>query len=262
MEYELYIDIFFLENFMMDHILLLLVRRILKSPATLGNIALGALAGSVLMCVVTVLPLPCPIIKFFLFHGVVSVIMLRAGLRIPWGRKMVYALCLLYAAGFLAGGIMGYLSQYGDWMEVGSLFFALAAGSYYLASGVLWLLSAALGHGKYRCRAEIFWKERKVALTALIDTGNSLTDPFTGEPVSILERTAADELFCGQMPEQMRYIPYRSVGRKEGVLPAVRLEKLCIYERGPRWIEAPLVGISEDAVSSDGTYRMLIHPDL
>ena len=86
MEYELYIDVFFLENFMMDHILLLLVRRILKSPATLGNIALGALAGSVLMCVVTVLPPPCPIIKFFLFHGVVSVIMLRAGLRIPWGR--------------------------------------------------------------------------------------------------------------------------------------------------------------------------------
>ena len=89
-----------------------------------------------------------------------------------------------------------------------------------------------------------------MALTALIDTGNSLTDPFTGEPVSILERTAADELFCGRMPGTDAVHPYCSVGRKEGILPAVRLEKLCIYERGPRWIEAPLVGISEDAVSS------------
>ena len=262
MEYELYIDVFFLENFMMDHILLLLVRRILKSPATLGRIALGALAGALLMCVVTAWPLPCPFIKFFLFHRVVSVVMLRAGLGIPWGRRMVYALCLLYASGFLAGGIMGYLSQYGGWVEVGSLFFALAVGSYYLASGVLWLVSLGLGRGRGRCRADLFWEGRRVTLTALIDTGNSLTDPFTGDPVSILERAAAEELFQGRMPDALRYIPYRSVGRKDGVLPAVRLEKLCIYERGPRWITGPLVGISGDAVSSDGTYRMLIHPDL
>ena len=262
MEYELYIDIFFLENFMMDHILLLLVRRILKSPATLGRIALGALAGSALMCVVIACPLPCPFIKFFLFHGVVSVAMLRAGLGIPWGRKMLYAFFLLYAAGFLTGGIMGWLAQYGEWLEVGSLFFALAAGSYYLASGVLWLVSLGLQRGRGRCRADLFWRDRKVTLTALVDTGNSLKDPFTGEPVSILEREAAEELFQGRLPEELRYIPYRSVGRKDGVLPAVRLERLCIYERGPRWIQGPLVGISEDAVSSDGTYRMLIHPDL
>ena len=145
---------------------------------------------------------------------------------------------------------------------MGSLFFALAVGSYYLASGVLWLVSLGLGRGRGRCRADLFWEGRRVTLTALIDTGNSLTDPFTGDPVSILERAAAEELFQGRMPDALRYIPYRSVGRKAGVLPAVRLEKLCIYERGPRWITGPLVGISGDAVSSDGTYRMLIHPDL
>ena len=77
---------------------------------------------------------------------------------------------------------MGWLAQYGEWLEVGSLFFALAAGSYYLASGVLWLVSLGLQRGRGRCRADLFWRDRKVTLTALVDTGNSLKDPFTGSP--------------------------------------------------------------------------------
>ena len=50
MYYELYIDVLFLVNFMMDYILLLLVRRMLKCTATHGNICMGAMTGSFLMC--------------------------------------------------------------------------------------------------------------------------------------------------------------------------------------------------------------------
>lgn len=262
MEYELYIDVFFLENFMMDHLLLLLVGRILKSSATPGRTALGALAGSALFCAAVAAPLPCPVIKFFVFHAGISTAMLRLALRVPWGRQMACALGILYGAGFLLGGILSSLSQYRAFVEVGSLFFALAVGSYYAASGILWLLSLAGRRARCRRTADLYWEGRHLQVPAVIDTGNALTDPVSGEPVSILERTAAEELFGGQLPEGLRFIPYRSVGKKDGVLPAVRLGRLCVSGEGEQWTEGPLVGISDEDLSSDGTYRMLLHPDL
>ena len=57
MYYELYIDVLFLVNFMMDYILLLLVRKMLKCTATHGNVFMGAMTGSFLTCLIIVLPI-------------------------------------------------------------------------------------------------------------------------------------------------------------------------------------------------------------
>ena len=79
--YELYIDVLFLVNFMMDYILLLLVRKMLKCTATHGNICIGAMTGSFLTCLVIILPVLHPFLKFILFHVVVNTAMIKAGLR-------------------------------------------------------------------------------------------------------------------------------------------------------------------------------------
>lgn len=267
MEYGLYIDIFFLENFMMDYLLLLLVRKVLKSTAAPGNIALGALIGSLLFCIVLVLPLPFPAVKFLLFHIVVNTVMIKCGLKIPWGKELVKALGFLYICAFLLGGIMEHLLQYADWMQVGSLFFALAVGSYYGAGGVLFLLELAIRKRSCYYKADLYWEGNILTVPAIVDTGNSLRDPVSADPVSIIDSFAAQKLFEGRLPEKIRYIPYHSVGKKSGILMAVRLDQICIHEgrnrrKERRWIEQPLVAVSEDELSSDGTYRMLLHPDL
>ena len=46
MYYELYIDVLFLENFMMDSLLLLAVKRMMRSPSAYGRVFLGAALGS------------------------------------------------------------------------------------------------------------------------------------------------------------------------------------------------------------------------
>lgn len=71
MYYELYIDVLFLVNFMMDYILLLLVRRMLKCTATHGNIWYGGddrfffdvcdhhIAGSIYVVEIHIVPCIC-----------------------------------------------------------------------------------------------------------------------------------------------------------------------------------------------------------
>lgn len=258
MYYELYVDILFLVNFMMDYILLLLVKKILKCTATLGNIALGALVGALLTCLVVALPIPWWFIKFLLYHVGVNVLMLKLALHLQWDKKLWKAIFLLYISSFLLGGMLEYVRQY---VEIGSLFFILAIGCYYVSSGVWKILSLIFKTGQCRCDVDLYMNGRCVTVPALIDTGNTLRDKFTGKAVSIIESQTAQELLDGEIPEGLRYISYHTIGRKNAVMPVVVLDGLRIVGEGEKWVDKPMIGISEEKISSDGEYRMIINPD-
>lgn len=259
MYYELYLDVLFLVNFMMDYLLLLIVRRMLKCSATHGNICLGALLGSGLTCVVVVLPLPYPIIKLVLFHTLVNTCMIRAGLKIKTMRTFVKALIMLYIGGFLLGGI---LEAFRPYVKVGSLFFGLAILGYYMVLGIWKFLSYVHRWNQYHCQVVLYLGEKHYQLKGLIDTGNGLRDPISGKPVSIISRGSVKELVKEERVENIRYIPYRSVGKKEGVLPAFQIDRMCIRRGEELWVEAPLIGISEEEISQGGEFDMILNPNL
>ena len=54
MHYELYIDLFFLENFMMDSLLLFVTERITGGKYSFKGVLSGAFLGSVLTCLMVV----------------------------------------------------------------------------------------------------------------------------------------------------------------------------------------------------------------
>ena len=126
--YELYVDVLFLVNFMMDYILLLIVRRMLQCTATHGRICIGAAISSLLTCVVMILPIPYTVVKLILFHVFVNTCMIRVGLKIKSIRSFLKAIIMLYIGSFLLGGIMEVFRPY---IRVGSLFLLIAIIGYY-----------------------------------------------------------------------------------------------------------------------------------
>ncbi len=268
MHYELYIDVFFLVNFMMDYILLAIVRKISPCLATHGSICVGAMLGAVLTCVVVIVPgLNMPV-KFLLFHGVINVVMIKTGLKLRWDKVFARAYILLYICAFLMGGIMQYFHQY---IRVGSLFFALALAGYYVSLGIwnffTYLAARRAGH----CTVVLVKDEKECRAEALIDTGNRLRDSVTGKPVSIVSEDMAKKLGffvpeTGSVEEMesadgIRYIPYHSVGRAQGVMPVIMPDRMCIENGRPIWIEHPVVAVCEEYMTMDD-YEMLINPDL
>lgn len=259
MYYELYIDVLFLVNFMMDYILLLLTRKMLKCTATHGNVFIGAMAGSFLTCLVIVLPIPYAVLKFVLFHAVINIMMIRFGLKIKDMRNTVKALLTLYAGGFLLGGVMEHLSQY---VKMGSMFLFVAVLSYYLVLWIWSFLDSLQKVNRYRCKAELYIGEKKYCISGIIDTGNCLHDPITNEPVSILDKKTAMKFWKSGKAENIRYVPYHSIGRQEGVLPILRIDKMCVKHDGVHWIQRPLIGISEEEISEGDSYQMILNPDI
>ena len=81
--------------------------------------------------------------------------------------------------------------------------------------------------------------------------------------IFLRRRTAADELFCGQMPEQMRYIPYRSVGKEQGMLTGIVFERMEIFrDSGVLTVEKPVVAVAREPLSADGSFTMLLPEEL
>jgi len=259
MYYELYVDVLFLVNFMMDYILLLIVRKMMKCTATHRRICIGAAVGSLLTCLVVILPIPYTIIKLILFHVLVNTCMIRVGLKIKTIRSFLKAIIMLYIGSFLLGGIMEVFRPY---IRVGSLFLLIAIVGYYLVMAIWRFLSYMQRWNQCHYTVELYLGNKKYQIKGMIDTGNGLRDPISGTPVNILDRHTARTLFGEEHLKDVRYIPYQSIGKKAGVLPAVQFERMCILKDTECWVERPLIAISEETISKGGEYEMILNPNL
>lgn len=253
MYYELYIDILFLVNFMMDYIVLLLVKEITKCSTTQIRIFLASMAGALLTCIVFIAPIPYASIKFVLFHVVINTAMIRIGFRIT--DKVIFVKCFvsLYVGSVLMGGVFQYFQQY---LKISSLFFVMAIISYWLVRGI-WSFIRVL-HKNQNCwyEVEVYVEGVCIKVKALLDTGNGLYDPYTNKPVCIVEKKIMPMTY-----NQIRYIPYHSIGN-EGVMVIVKVEKLHICGMKECWIEGALLALSEKQLSVNRSYQMILNPEI
>lgn len=261
MYYELYIDVFFAENFLMDYFVLLLAGKMMKYAIVKKRIFLGAFTGAFLSCCVVLLPSGLGFLKQFLMHGCVSTIMLMIGLR-PKNKKDLACLwILLYIGGFLTGGIFMFTVQY---IRLGSLFFLIAAGSCYMAEKIWDLLLGLARRNHYIRRMVVLRGEKRLELNALADSGNTLRDEITGKPVHIISARAAKQI-CERIPVNgLRYITFHSIGNRGGVMPLITADRMGvkgIKEDQINWIEKPLLAVCEDEMITE-EYDMILNLDI
>ncbi len=110
-------------------------------------------------------------------------------------------------------------------------------------------------------------KHTTLQLTALVDTGNTLRDPVSGESVLVLDADTAcrlsgltkqqltqpvETVASGTVPG-LRLIPFRSVGQSSGMLLAQRMEEVKIQRRRA----GTLVAFAPGELSGAGRYQAL-----
>lgn len=262
MYYELYIDVLFLVNFMMDYLLLLTAGKMLTCTATHVSIFAGAFLGAIAACAVICIPGHYVLLKFILFHIVINTIMIRTGLKIKERKKFLQAYLLLYICAFFLGGVMQFLGRH---VKTAGLFVLLAAISYEVMQGAFWMLAQLRHIQNCRCRVTLYINEIPCTVEALIDTGNQLCDPVTGVPVHVIGSQALPKEWKQQSVQEIRMIPFRSVGQSGGMIPAIPADKM-IVEPGKGktsiCIQKPLIGICREKEVFQGSYQMILNPDI
>lgn len=256
--YELYVDILFVINFMMDYMLLIIVKGIVKCSTTHVRILLASIIGSLLTCGVIVLPIPYIGVKLFLFHIVINSIMIIVGFQIKTYRQFIANYIFLYIGGFLLGGVFEYFQQY---VTISSLFFVLAVGSYWSVRGIWKFIGYYHSYQSRWYDVELYIGKEMLRVKALLDTGNGLVDTYTGEPVHIMNQNIFQEFFPHMSIEKARYIPYHSLGNR-GTMLVINVNRMHLIGAKEIWIDSPLIALCEDEISINNSYQMIINPDI
>lgn len=279
----IYLDTLFLLNALVDYLLLLAAARLAGEPLRRVRFALGAGLGG-LYAVVIFLPgltfLAHPLCRLACGAGMLLAAYGGSRRLLRQGLLFVLLTCA-FGGGVVAIGLMGGQGLslgrgvFYSGLDVKTLLLS-AAVCYGVITLVFQRLARHSGGGEL-VPIRLTLGGRRVELTALVDTGNTLTDPSTGQAVLVAEGRALLPLFppesrpsdadlldpAGGLARlrkgsvRLRLVPYRSVGVERGLLLAVRADGLEVNgrARGP-----VLAALSATPVSDGGGYRALIGP--
>ena len=293
MHYIIYIDVYFLVNFLMNGLLLRLLDwsigngtdYIEKKKAV--KMAGGAFLGSILTCfsmlVITKWRFViCPV----LIHGLIGWSMIRITFAVRGIKNQLKLLLRLSLLQILAGGILNLLffrSTYGktSYDDYGLGVLPMVAAGL----GVAILLREVLKDNKREKRilchlygVKFYHRGKEIEGTAFLDTGNHLREPFTGKAVVVIEKELAKKLL-GQREilsimayangktdyipvNPVKLIPFHSLGEQHGVMPGVLIDKMVVQkEQEERIYEKVQIGIMEEILSGEELYQVILHEE-
>ena len=266
-------------NALIDVVLLACSARLCGSPIRKGRLALAGLLGG-LYSVAALWPG-----LGFLQHGLIRfcVMVLMLVAAFDCGRQLLRQGMMFLACGCCFAGVVFAMTQL-----TGAGLLRLPGGTYYPVSALsllalvtlCWAVCRLLFSGcaqhapRQMVQLHLRLGSQSRTLRALVDTGNTLKDPMTNEPVLVagweLAAALLPGLCCTQQefrnaPELMRrlsrerpelrtrLIPYRSVGVSQGLLLAVR----CEAQVQDRPYRPALLAFSPTPVSAAGEYEVL-----
>lgn len=272
MYYRIYLDTLFFVNFFMDYCILTLVSKVLRLTTThlLLRRILGSMLGAVWLCVVVAFKihnLPCDLLSYAGVPAIMCLVLMGKNNI----RTYLKGLVLIYIMAAVLGGILHMLYYYtiaGYLLQSATLEMWLLIGGTALCMPAISRVFTHIRRKNVLSETEktvIFENSmNKVQVKALVDTGNSLSDPFFGgTPVSIAEYDVIKNAISQEEKSTYHLIPFNSLGNENGIIPVVRLKRLTIIEeKGSIHIEKPLVALYTGRLSGRGEYRMILHPEV
>lgn len=271
-----YLDMLLLLNFIANYLLLLGAGRLSGAGLRRWRIALGAAAGAgypaLLLIPATAWLLQWP---YKILVGVVMVLIAYGGEK----KLLKIAVFFFASSAALAGVILAAeLLGAGELILENGLMYSNFNFRLLLLIFVMCYFSMSLffrrvgrHDSKELVQLRIEAVQKQVVLTALLDSGHTLTDPISNRPVVVTEFY----LFQDGLPadvdpaqpieglkrcrsrgiETARLVPYRAVGVDCGLLLALKANSVML---GDKNLGSLLIALSPTPVSDGGAYQALI----
>jgi len=266
----------------MNFYIFAIIKKIMGCSATYPRIFFISIISSMLTIIIIVLPLKSIIIKYIIIHMGINVLSTKLALKLKGRSQIFKAVILLYILTFLIGGVLNWIT-YGREMNVEKL---LVAGLiiFILIRGAIIIYSFYKRNISKVCEVTISLNNKQLNLKGLVDTGNSLVEPISKKPVNIVPLGKIEDLLTSKQVDYIKsflecetvsrdvdledlkgicYIPYNSVGKKNGLIPAIKADKMkIIQDQRVSEIFMPIIGICQNEFVSDKRYHIILNPKL
>lgn len=278
---EIYIDIVFVTNLLMDYLLLRLVGMMFRCRRSRRRALLAAMLGALFSCFILYVQADGFLPVTILLHGACAMGMLWLGLGLHKGSLLVKAMIAMYLTAFLLGGFFEAVTS--QKTVTWNNFFLFAVGSYLGLSALIYVSDSLRAQRRNIYPITLSYQGKVQSAYGYYDTGNLLSDPISGEPVSVIEPELLETMLSGEVIEKLkhlnenqgemestelvslktRYLPYRTVGREENLMLAITLEDLCIHTpKEVVHISGPVFALSFEPSALGKEYKVLLNSRL
>lgn len=284
MSQVVYIDILFVTNMLITYMLLSLVAAVFTAKKLILRLIVASALGGLFSFYILAPEQPLLITMFIKFSFSAAIIFV--GFKVGSARQFFKLILGFYVVSFGFAGLMIaawiLIKPSGMVINNSVVYFNISvpllliscAGCY----AIIWVSQRIISKRVPQnslCDVSISLSGSTVTCRAMIDTGNSLTDLFTGFPVIIAEYSTIEKLIPfeyksfyskkGKLPqtlnsfsERVRTVPYEVVGGG-GILPAFRPDCIILYNSRQRTkIENVIVAVTVDSMSKSD-YQVLLN---
>lgn len=295
---EIYLDILFILNFIMDYFIFWTVSKITYQKVSWKRLVLASLVAAALYCLVVVTPFlrNVHIIIYLLILPLLplKIIFNPKNLK-QWLETFVIANITALVIGGMTYGVFYWIQQqnmiafYKSTYENFSIKVLIIStiSSYLLIQGYRYYMQKRNTGIQKLYLINILHNGQKAAIYTMLDTGNKVYDPITKDPVIIIEYKKLKQLLpegvknfyeqnkqdVFQLVEEashydfgarIRLIPYSSLGNPNGMLLGFKADAVFIEEKGSNNgpIENVIIAIYAHNLSTEDTYHGLLHGDL
>lgn len=293
----LYAEYVFLENFIMNFIILSLTAKFGKAIHKKLQLVVASSVGALYAFIIFFPSL------YFLFSIIMKVACSMLIIVIaftPYRFKDFFRLLgIFYLITLIFGGAgiaLFYFTNFNGIISNGVFYITsisvkniiISCGIGYILINFCWgYIQRQFIKEKVLMRVKILLMDDIVEVTGLVDTGNSLTDPITSYPVMIVEYDAIfsilpadiqglftasgspnlvdiiDTLQDSTWVTRLRFIPYEALGTENGMLVGFKPDAVIIEkDSNIKNIKNIIIAIYCKKLSKTGDYKALLHPDL
>ncbi|MDR1689323.1 MAG: sigma-E processing peptidase SpoIIGA [Clostridiales bacterium] len=299
MQAEIYADIVFIINFVMDAFIFWITSKLIKQKVKKWRIFTGSFFTAALFCLIIFIP---QLRRFYNFFT--CLLTLMGGILITFAPKKLSVFFKLIAfahiSAFCVGGLGIALFYYTNFTSVIGNYLSFAIGNFSvniliaatcisyvvikLAAG--WIKRVLIKKQTFYI-IKIYTQGQDLTINTLMDTGNSLKEPIGKLPVIITEFEAVKEilpdglklLYYEKKDENFEYIleilenadfklrlrviPYVSIGRQKGMLIGFKPDMVEVFKEDKKIpVKDVIIGIYNFKLSGDGSYQGLLNPEI
>lgn len=280
----IYIDIILIENIIMNFIILLASNLINRSNINYTRVIIASILGSIYAILEYIYKgniYSNQLIKFILSVGMVYI-----AFKASTVKQLAKQLIIFYLTSFTFGGCTYFLIYY---IRPSKLL--LTSGTYILKliglGAILGLIILKLAFNIIKNKTNknlqisnilVVYKDKKITIKAMLDTGNLLEDPITNTPVIIVQKSELRKIFPKEVFDikeenivnysfenieydvrtKIKFIPFKTIGRENGIIIGFKPDYIEInFEDEIIKINNVIIGIYNGILSKKNTYSAI-----
>ncbi len=292
----IYIDIIFLENIIMNSIILYATSIIIKQKTKFFRIIISSGIGAIYSIALYLTNLK--IYTSIISKIILSIIMIYIAFKPSNFKNVFKQVVIFYLTSFIFGGVaLNLINNFNsDKISIKNgiytgedVFKVIILGAIFAL--IIVKISIKIIKNKFipkdmYCNIKMKINEKTVETKAMIDTGNLVKEPITNIPVVIVESSLLngiipkeildnlENILCGNLSNisleiqneyftKLRCIPFSSLGKENGMLVGIKIPEILVQKDDEeKKTSNIIIGLYNKTLTKRGEYRALVGADL